>query len=487
MTGDSMTGGPSVTASPPTPPPAVAGRRRPIPPRLVRAGMDAAYAALLAGLFPWALGRACLDSKARARWLAYLRDVGRRFGRRAPRPPGGPAVWVHGVSVGEVKAAARLVESIEDQVPGVETIVTATTDTGFRVARERYPGRRVEFYPPDLSWIVEDALDRLRPDLVVLVESEFWPNFLTAVAQRDIPVALVNGRISERSAARFQRAGSWARSLMESLDLVCVQLPVYAERFVSLGVPSDRVVVTGNLKLDNVPILEDRLRSAKYANLVGLQDRGGADGTTPSRPLLVAGSTHPPEERMLGALVRRMRAEGVPLRLIVAPRHPGRADAAESDLKREGLEVARRSRLVAGAPLPGPDIVILLDTVGELEAFYALADVVFVGGSLVKHGGQNMMEPASLGKPVLVGPHTWNFRGEVDLLAAAGGIAVVDGPASLAPALLRWIKDPAAAQAVGAKGRAAILASKGATARTLQVLSPLLARLRSPSPASRVP
>jgi len=449
----------------------VLGRDGRVPLRLAHAGLDASYAAFLAGVIPWAFGRVCSDAKARARWLAYLHDVPARFGRRSARLGTAPCVWVHGVSVGEIKAAARLVESIEARVPGVEMLLTATTDTGYRVARERYPGRRVEFYPPDLSFIVEDALDRLRPDLVLLVESEFWPNFLTSVRTRGIPVVLVNGRISARSAARFSYAGGFARSLMGALALVCVQLPVYAERFRALGVPAERVVVTGNLKLDNVPLVEDRVRSDAFARLLGVGVGRGAV------PLCVAGSTHPGEERLVGELVQRVRGAGLALRLVVAPRHPGRADAAESDLRRAGLSVVRRSRLVAGSAGPDASSAILLDTVGELEAVYSLADIVYVGGSLVRHGGQNMMEPASLGKPVVVGPHTWNFRGEVDLLSAAGGIAVVDDAASLCTTVLGWLRDPAGAALVGARGRDAILASKGATARTLEVLLPLLATL----------
>jgi 3-deoxy-D-manno-octulosonic-acid transferase len=439
-----------------------------LPAALVHLAADAGYMSLLATIAPWAFGRALVDSKARARWLAYLKDVPARFGRRAIRPRGRPCVWVHGVSVGEVKAATRLVERIEARVPDVDVVITATTDTGYRVARERYPGLRVEFYPPDLSVIVRGALNRLRPDLVVLVESEFWPNFLTAVSRRRIPVVLVNGRISARSASRFRFGGPFSRSLLSAISCLCVQLPVHAERFRSLGLPADRIVVTGNLKLDNVPILEDRRRSDAYARMLGAGD---------GRPLLVAGSTHPPEERWIAAVARRVRAEGIPLHVIVAPRHPARADAVEADLRREGLKSVRRSRLSAESPAQPSEAVVLLDTVGELEAVYALADVVFVGGSLVKHGGQNVMEPASVAKPILVGPHTWNFRGEVDLLAAAGAIEVVSDVDALVAGVLRWLRDPADAAARGARGRAAILESKGATARTLDVLEPWLARL----------
>lgn len=444
------------------------GRALAVPARVAHLLLDTGYAGLAVGLFPWALGRVFLNAKARARWTAYLRDVGARFGRRAPRTSGAPCVWVHGVSVGEVKAAARLVEQVEARVPGAEVVVTTTTDTGHRVACERYPGRRVEFYPPDVSWVVRATLDRLRPDLVVLVESEFWPNFLVATRDRGIPVALVNGRISERSASRFRRGGRLSRALLAAIECFCVQLPVHAERFRSLGVAADRVVVTGNLKFDNVPVLVDRGRSDAWARRLGVGD---------GRPLFVAGSTHPPEERHVAAVVRSLRARGVPLRAVVAPRHPARADAAEADLRRAGLEVVRRSRLGPEGAGAVPDAVVLLDSVGELESVYALADVVFVGGSLVRHGGQNVMEPASVAKPILVGPHTWNFRGEVDLLAAAGALEVVDGPAALADALARCLADPSAAAARGERGRAAILESKGATERTLAVIEPWLAPL----------
>jgi 3-deoxy-D-manno-octulosonic-acid transferase len=438
-------------------------------PPIAGAALDAGYGALLLGVAPWAVARACRDSKARARWLAYFRDLPARFGRRARRAGTAPCVWVHGVSVGEVKAAARLVESIEARVPGVEIVITTTTDTGFRVAKERYPGRRVEFYPPDLSWIVRDALDRLRPDLVVLVESEVWPNFLSTVAARGIPVALVNGRISERSASRFRRAGRFVRPLLSSLATVCAQVETYAERFRSMGVAADRCFVTGNLKLDNVPLAEERARSERFARLFG---------DAASSPLLVAGATHPTEERDLGRIVQRVREAGIPLRAIVAPRHPGRAAAAQADLERGGLAVVRRSTLSwdgAGVPY-GP--VVLLDTVGELESVYSLADAVFVGGSLLRHGGHNMMEPASLGKPVVVGPHTFNFRGEVDLLMAARGIVTVGDADGLHDVLLRWLREPGEAAAVGRRGREAILASKGATGRTIDVLAPLLDALR---------
>jgi 3-deoxy-D-manno-octulosonic-acid transferase len=433
----------------------------------VQWSINALYASLVAVLPIYGAVRVARDSKARSRWLAYLRDITRRLGSRRPRTSSRPCVWVHGVSVGEVKAAARLVQEIERAVPGVEIVITVTTDTGHRVARTRYPGRRVEFYPPDLSWIVNDALDALRPDLMILVESEFWPNFLFAARERRIPVALVNGKMSERSARRFQRFGAFSRHLLSCLHTLCVQLPLHEERFARLGVDRARIHVTGNMKFDNIPIKQDRPVDDEFRDLLGTGD---------GLPVVVAGSTHPGEERALARIHRRLADDGTPFRLVVAPRHPARAESVEADMRREGADVVRRSALVPGRP-PAPRQIVMLDTVGELERVYAQADVVFVGGSLVPHGGQNMMEPASLGRPVVVGPRVHNFRGEVEMLLDAGGLVLVRDVEGLEVTLRAWLHDLEGAAAMGTRAREAIERSKGATERTLERLRPLLEAL----------
>ena len=435
-----------------------------VPVRLLRWATDALYGALTIVLAPYALVRLLRDPKTRSRWKAYARDVAVRFGRRRRRAGSRPCVWIHGVSVGEVKAAAHLVRRLEAGWPGLEVIVSVTTDTGRRVAAELYPRHRVEFYPPDLSWIVRDALDALRPDLVVLVESEFWPNFLLTAHEREIPVALVNGRISAGSARRFGRARRLSGPLLRSLAAVCVQVPEYAQRFLELGLAPSRVRVTGNMKLDNIPLERAGQRDRSFGDLLGL---------TAGRPVLVGGSTHPGEEAALARLARRLEAGGTPVTLVLAPRHPGRADDVERDVRAAGLEVVRRSRLPA-TPAPGPQVVRLLDTVGELEQAYELAQAVFVGGTLVRHGGQNMMEPASQGRPVVVGPYVHNFRGEVEMLLAAGGLAQVKDEAGVEAVVKRWLADPAEARALGERGRQVLEGNKGATERTLEVLRPLL-------------
>jgi len=443
------------------------GRARSVPPRVIHWMLDAFYAGLVAALPLYALIRAASDPKARSRWSAYIRDVPARFGMRRVRESDRPCVWVHGVSVGEVKAAARLVEEIERVLPEAEVVLSVTTDTGYRVARAHYPGHRVEFYPPDFSWIVHDALDALRPDLMILVESEFWPNFLLGAEERGIPVVLVNGKMSRRSAGRFAALGRLSRPLLRSLALVCTQIPSYAERFQDLGVEPDRIRVTGNMKFDNIPIKQEDERESYFGRLLGHEQ---------GLPIVVAGSTHPGEERLIAAMHRRMREDGRPFRLVVAPRHPARADTVEADLRREGGDVVRRSRM-GDESHPAPDEIVLLDTVGELEMVYARADFVFVGGTLVPHGGQNMMEPASLGRPVVVGPHIDNFRDEVAMLLEADGLALVPDAAGVERTIRSWIDDPEGAAEIGRRAQTVIQGSKGATGRTLDMLRPHLERI----------
>jgi 3-deoxy-D-manno-octulosonic-acid transferase len=435
-----------------------------VPSRLKRWTLDALYGALTIVLAPYALARVLRDRKTRSRWRAYARDLTTRFGPRRRRTGAAPCVWIHGVSVGEVKAAANLVKRLEEGWPGAEIVISVTTDTGRRVALELYPGQRVEFYPPDLSWVVLDAFEAVRPDAIVLMESEFWPNFLLAAQDRQVPVALVNGKLSAGSAARFALARGLTRPLLGSLALVCVQAPEFAERFRGLGVPSDRVFVTGNMKLDNIPIRREGSWADGLRRLLALPE---------GRPVLVAGSTHPGEEQALARIVRRLAAAGQPMTLVVAPRHPGRAEAVARDIRAEGLTVALRSRATPESP-PPPEAVRVLDTVGELEQAYALADAVFVGGTLVPHGGQNMMEPASQGRAVVVGPYVHNFRSEVEMLSGAGGLALAADEADVEATLARWLADPETARLQGERARSVLEINKGATERTLEVLRPLL-------------
>lgn len=402
------------------------------------------------------------------RHLAGLRE---RLGECPPRRTDRPCIWIHGVSVGEIRAAAPLVEALERELPDHEVVLSTTTGTGQEVARRSYAGRRVFYYPIDLSWSVRRVLDAIRPDLVILVELEIWPNFLGEVYRRRIPVALVNGRITARSFRRYRYVRELLFDPLDKVGRFCVQTETYAERFRRLGIPARQIYVTGSMKYDQLPS-EGSDRPATRRDMgVGLDET-----------VLIGGSTHPGEERALLESYRELRRELPDLRLILVPRHTERAAELERVVGELAPGAARRTeRLAAGArePLP-PGCVLLVDTIGELGRLYSAADVVFVGGSLIPHGGQNMLEPVVLGKPTLFGPSWENFREPVErLLAVDGAREVADGP-ELTRVLRELLTERSAARAMGTRGREALLGARGATRRTVDVIKAYLAEGHPP-------
>jgi len=426
-------------------------------PGAMRALLHLFYDALWIGAFalasPWWLVR-CLADRPFRRMAAERLTCG-----LARLDPERPRVLVHGVSVGEVKGAAALVRALEAAHPGLDVVICASTDTGVEVARQTYPGHRVVRFPFDCAWLVGRFLACLAPQAVVLVELEVWPNFLRVCNRRGVPVAVVNGRITDTS---FDRYHLFRRALPQfnRISLFCVQLEEYAERFRRLGGAAARVVVTGNLKADGLHVDGDgraRLQVRELGRLLG-----PAEGQL----VVVGGSTHAPEERLLARAWR----EAVPrARLILVPRHPPRAEEVERELASLGLWAQRLTRLREGQRAD-PARPVIVDTIGELEAVYALADMVFVGGSLAERGGQNVLEPAALGRPVLHGPHVENFRQEVALLGGAGASREVTDAASLAAALRELAADPDLRRSMGAAGQRAVAAQAGATVRTLALL-----------------
>ena len=415
---------------------------------------DATWLVAIVLASPWWLVRAALDPRFR-RMAAERSTVG------LPRLRGGarPRVLVHGVSVGEVKGAAPLVRALEARFPGVDVVVSASTDTGVEVARRAFPAQTVVRFPFDPSWWVQRFLRRLDPVAVVLIELEIWPNFLRECNRRGLPIAVANGRITDRSFGRYDVFKS-ALPQFNRISFYGVQLEEYAERFRRLGGAPERVVVTGNLKADGLGERAARDQGSAAEALRTLL------ALEPGRLVLVAGSTHGDEER---SVLEAWRA-GVPeARLVLVPRHPPRADEVAAEVARAGQAVQRLTELRAGAACD-PRAVVLVDTIGELEALYALADLAFVGGSLVERGGQNVLEPAALGRAVLHGPHMDNFSQESALLAAAGASRTVRDAAELAGALRELAADPARRRAMGEAGRAAVASQAGATARTLALL-----------------
>lgn len=438
----------------PAPPPIVRDPNPGVLRALLHLFYDVTWLVAIVLASPWWLARAATDRRF-ARMAAERSTLGLPFLRDRARP----RILVHGVSVGEVKGAAPLVRAIEARFPGVDVVVSSSTDTGVEIARRTFPQHVVVRFPFDPSWCVGRFLRRLDPAAVVLIELEIWPNFLRLCNRRGLPVAVANGRITDRSFLRYDVFKS-ALPQFNRISFYGVQLEDYAERFRRLGGASERVVVTGNLKADG---LSERAGRASEGAALALRELLDLE---PGRPTFVGGSTHGDEE---GTLLDAWRA-GVPqARLVLVPRHPPRAQEVAAAVRERGHAVQRLSELRAGVQADR-SAVVLVDTIGELEAFYVLADLVYVGGSLVQRGGQNVLEPAALGRAVLHGPHMDNFRQECALLAAAGASRTVADGAELARALAELAADPERRAAMGAAGMAAVASQAGATQRTLALL-----------------
>ncbi|MDR0363397.1 MAG: 3-deoxy-D-manno-octulosonic acid transferase [Planctomycetota bacterium] len=373
-----------------------------------------------------------------------------------------PCLWVHAVSVGEVVAAKGLVKLFMADNPLWEVKISTTTPTGRRIAEEAFGAENVFYYPLDFSWMVKRALDRVRPNLVVLVELEIWPNFLAETERREIPVVVANARITERSVKRLARVPRVAASMAKAVREWYPQTVEYAERLRAIGVPDDRVEILGSVKYDAVP--SEIGPETEWRALFGCH-------LCPDRPLLVAGSTHPGEEKAVLEAVNAASERGAAkARVVLVPRHPERLPEAMETAKRFGPAVLRSS--LGSDPSAVPEIVVG-DVMGELAKIYAAADLVFVGGTIAKHGGQNIMEPCGLAKPTVAGPHLWNFAEPAAVLADADGIRIVEKAEDLADAFYALLSDPEGARAMAARGREALLAKKGATRRIVDRLDEL--------------
>jgi len=394
------------------------------------------------------------------RWRA---GISQRLGFAPRRLGDRPVVWVHGVSNGEVLAARELVDLMGAEMPWVDVVVSTTTRTGHEAALRTYTDKLVFFYPLDLSFATRMVMDRIRPDLVLLMELELWPNFLLTTSLRGVPVLLANGRMSEKSARDYLRL---QRVIPEPLTRVlhyCVQSEEYAERFRSLGVAQDRITITGSMKFDTVvESLPDDL-GADYRRRLAISE---------SDFVLFGGSTHGHEEAMLLDALAEIRAAHPTARLVLVPRHPDHLRDVDAAVRSHGLTVVRLSQLTFGWP-HGVDplrAVVVGDTAGELGNLYDVADLVFVGGSLTARGGQNMMEPAGLGKAVVVGPNTWNFRDPMELLLARRGIRQMADADSVRAELVKLASDDAARSLLGENARGICRESKGATRRILDIV-----------------
>jgi 3-deoxy-D-manno-octulosonic-acid transferase len=395
------------------------------------------------------------------------RRVAERFGFGA-RIDAAP-LWIHAASVGEVQLAATVVHALRERYPSLPILITAFTATGAARAGDLGSDVSVRYLPYDLPGSVRRFLDRTRPRLAIILETELWPTLYRACRERDIGLVIANARLSSRSARRYRRFAALFRAALCGVH-VAAQSAADAARFRALGAAPDRTEVIGNLKFD-LTLPPD----------IAVRGRGLRERYAPARPMWVAGSTHAGEDEWVIAAHRRIRERLPTALLALAPRHPQRFAAVAARLAAQNIPFVRHSR-AADHQRAGDAAVVLLDTLGELLDFYAAADVAFVGGSLVPVGGHNLLEPAALGRAVATGPYVFNAAQVADVLIECGGARMVRDGESLAACIGAWLQDAPERARVGGLGRAALEANRGALERLMALIEPLLAHAASPCP-----
>jgi 3-deoxy-D-manno-octulosonic-acid transferase len=391
----------------------------------------------------------------------YWQGLGERFGF-GPFATGAPCIWLHAVSLGEVSAAAALVRALQARHPGIPVILTTATPTGRARARALFGDcADVRFLPYDTPGSVRRFLRRIRPRLAIIMETELWPNLYRECQRMGVPLVLANARLSAKSVSRYRRLGSLFREVLSATTLIAAQTAEDAERFSAIGAPPRRTHVVGNVKFDQDtgPATLDEGRAIR-AQFWG------------ARPTWIAGSTHAGEEDQVLSAHAALRSHVPQALLLLVPRHPERFDSVAELLKARGLPYERRS---LGRVLPMETQVLLVDTVGELAALYAAADVAFVGGSLVPIGGHNLLEPAALGLPVLTGRFNSNGQDIVRLLVQQGAAVQVADAQELAAWLTRLLQDADQRRRAGEAGLRAVQANRGSVARLLELIEPLVA------------
>ena len=386
--------------------------------------------------------------------------IGERRGFAGVDRPTGPLIWIHGASVGEVLAAAELIERL--RALNVRILLTSGTVTSAAIVAKRFPSDVVHQYIPfDAPRYVERFLEFWQPSLALFIESDLWPNLILSCADRRVPMVLINGRMSHRSFPRWQRALATISTLLGRFDLCLAQSDVDAERFAALG--GRDVITTGNLKLDVEAPPADQ---AKLERMLAV---------TRGRPVIVAASTHAGEEEILADVHRSLKDQFPSLLTVIAPRHPKRGEAITRMLYAEGLQAVQRSQ--DQLPAAHTDVYVA-DTLGELGLFYRLAPMVFMGGSLIEHGGQNPIEAVKLGAAVVHGPHVFNFTDVYEALDTAHGAVQVENGEELAGRIGRWLADQPARNRTSTAGSEVVARLGGALDRTLGALEPYLMQLR---------
>ena len=426
--------------------------------------LNAAYLLVLVIAAPWFFFQHLFRGKYRAGFAEKF------LGAVPKRSSATPCIWLHAVSVGEVNLLAVLLAEIAKCRPDVECVISTTSMTGYELARKKYSQHTVFYCPLDFSWAVRRAMRRIRPSLLLLAELELWPNLIRAAKEQGAAVAIVNGRLSERSFYGYGRLRRWLRPTLDRLDVVAAQNEEYARRFRALGIDPVKVHVTGNLKFDGAQTNRDNSRTKALRQLAGFSN---------DDIVFLAGSTQEPEEQLALEAFKSLSANHPRLRLVLVPRHPHRFDEVAALLNRSGNPWQRRSRLAPSDNRLPPTAyrILLIDTIGELSAWWGAATIGFVGGSLYSmRGGQNMIEPAAYGVATCFGPNTQNFRDVVDLLLNAGAATHVTSGEELTGFVRRCLEDPAYAANLGARATALVRRQQGATARTWALIDEVLKR-----------
>jgi 3-deoxy-D-manno-octulosonic-acid transferase len=443
-------------------------------PRLVSWLLNVVYLVTIGAFSPLIVWRSLRTGKYREGFREKL------FGLVSRRDGNATCVWIHAVSVGEVNLIAILLRELRTAHPDWQFVVSTTSRTGYDLARKKYADLSVFYCPLDFSWAVRNAMHRIRPTILVLAELELWPNLIMAAKQQGARVAIVNGRLSDHSFPGYRRIRPLVARMLRQIDLIAAQSDESADRFRALGAPPDRVHVTGSLKYDGAQTDRNNAKTQALRELAGIAD---------DDIIFLAGSTQEPEEQIALDIFRRLAPQHPRLRLIVVPRHPERFDAVAKLLDASGLSWCRRSQLSeialplgpsssrlaprASSLAPRPSL-LLIDSVGELGAWWGTAEIAFVGGSFGSRGGQNMIEPAAYGAAVSFGPNTWNFRDITATLLAADAAVVVQNAGELDAFVRRCLEDSTYAMAMGTRAQQLVLSQLGATARTVARLEALL-------------
>jgi 3-deoxy-D-manno-octulosonic-acid transferase len=421
--------------------------------------LNGAYLVLLVIGSPWIAWSAYRHGK-------YREGFAEKFLGRAPWNTGdGPTIWLHAVSVGEVNLLGTLVRELTSRHPHWRLVVSTTTKTGYDLACRKYADFSVFYAPLDFSWAVHTALRRVRPDLLVLAELELWPNWIRAAKKHGTRVAIVNGRLSDSSFRGYCRVRSLVAALLRQVDLVAAQNLEAVQRFAHLGTPPAALRVTGSLKYDGAQSNRNNPRTRELRRLARF---GTAD------IIWLAGSTQHPEESIVLQVFRELAADYPRLRLVLVPRHPERFAEVAQLLEESGLPWLCRSRmnLVQSTIRNSPSPIVLVDTIGELGAWWGTAHIGFVGGTFGSRGGQNMIEPAAYGVATCFGPNTRNFRDIVAQLLTAEAAEVVQDPTALASFVRRVLEETEWAQQLGTRAQHLVAAQQGATLRTIELLEP---------------